>query len=66
MYLADGVATYADELAGLGPHTTGVSCLYLKDLGQVDLAVLERIIRASYAAVSSRGCGQHQTPEGPA
>lgn len=31
-------------LAELGPHTTGVSCLYIKRLADVDLGVLERLI----------------------
>ncbi len=39
-----------DELGRLGPHTTGVSCLYLKDLEKVDLDVLEVILRKAYDA----------------
>ena len=39
------------ELARLGPHTTGVGCLYVKDLDDVDLAVLEGIVASSYASV---------------
>jgi hypothetical protein len=35
------------ELARLGPHTTGVGCLYIKDLDAVDHGVLRRIIKAS-------------------
>lgn len=53
IYLADGVGGYEAELAALGPHTTGVGCLYLKDLEQLDLAVLERVIAASYATVTA-------------
>jgi hypothetical protein len=58
LYLADGVAAYADLLARLGPHTTSVGCLYLKDLEQVDLAVLEEIVRRSWATVTSGTFGQ--------
>jgi len=57
VYLADGCERHADLLAGLGPHTTGASCLYLKDLSTVDLAVLEELIAASYAAVTAPGFG---------
>ena len=37
VYLMDGVGAHEHELGRLGPHTTGVGCLYLKDLEQVDL-----------------------------
>ncbi|MDT0158054.1 hypothetical protein Q9R19_10510 [Microbacterium sp. ARD32] len=33
----ESTATHADELAALGPHTTGVGCLYIKDLDEIDL-----------------------------
>jgi hypothetical protein len=36
----------------LGPHTTGVGCLYVKDLEQVDLDALERVVRSSYEALT--------------
>lgn len=39
-------------LAELGKHTTGKGCLYVKKLGDVDLAVLERMISASWAQES--------------
>ena len=51
IYLADGVGAHASELARLGPHTTGVGCLYVKDLDDVDLGVLEGIVASSYASV---------------
>ncbi|MDR2999286.1 MAG: DUF1801 domain-containing protein, partial [Microbacterium sp.] len=28
----ESTAAHADDLAALGPHTTGVGCLYIKDL----------------------------------
>ncbi|QAY62838.1 DUF1801 domain-containing protein [Xylanimonas allomyrinae] len=60
VYLGDGVGTHAVSLAELGPHTTGVGCLYLKDLGAVDLGVLEAIVRASYARLTA---GTHHGDE---
>jgi len=36
-------------LAELGKHTTGKSCLYVKKLSDVDMAVLERMVAASWA-----------------
>jgi len=53
VYLSDGVEAHAGALARLGPHVTGVGCLYLKDLAQVDLGVLEEIVAASYATLTT-------------
>lgn len=36
-------------LAELGKHTTGKGCLYVKKLSDVDMAVLERMVAASWA-----------------
>lgn len=39
----------ADALfARLGKHTTGKSCLYIKKLADVDMAVLEQLVRLSW------------------
>jgi hypothetical protein len=53
IYVADGVGAHAGLLAELGPHTTGVGCIYVKDLAAVDLGVLESIVARSYAALTS-------------
>jgi hypothetical protein len=53
VYLPDGVGAHADLLERLGPHTTGVSCVYLKDLGQNDAQVLEQVIARSYATLTA-------------
>ncbi|WP_199424208.1 DUF1801 domain-containing protein [Actinotalea solisilvae] len=53
VYFPDGFADYGDDLARLGPHSTSVSCLYLKKLDKVDLDVLEGMVRRSYQRVSS-------------
>jgi hypothetical protein len=55
VYVTDGFDQYTKLLDELGPHTTGKSCLYLKDLSKVDLDVLERLLSASYATVSAPG-----------
>ncbi|MBD5787667.1 DUF1801 domain-containing protein [Cellulosimicrobium terreum] len=52
VYLADGVDEHTELLARLGPHTTGRSCLYVKDLDDVDLDVLEEMVRRSFATVT--------------
>lgn len=53
IYLPDGIDAHAAELAQLGPHTSGVGCLYIKDLAACDADVLRRIIEASYRTASS-------------
>ncbi|KQY24956.1 hypothetical protein ASD16_05665 [Cellulomonas sp. Root485] len=57
VYLADGVEAHADLLANLGPHTSSVSCVYIKDLDKVDLGVLEEAVRRSYATVTAESFG---------
>ncbi|WP_164234677.1 DUF1801 domain-containing protein [Microbacterium hydrocarbonoxydans] len=60
IYLFDGVDAHADALAELGPHTTGVGCLYIKDLEQIDLDVLRGILERSMAWVEAGGTDQVQ------
>ena len=66
IYLPDGVAARADELERLGPHTTGVGCLYVTDLAKVDLDVLERVVATSYATVTAGTFGQRARDGGGA
>lgn len=47
LYLMDGYDDYAAMLAKLGKHKTGRSCLYLSKLADVDMKVLEDLIKAS-------------------
>lgn len=65
IYPTGGVATYDAELAQLGPHTTGVGCVYVRDLETVDLGVLERVVAASYARVTA-GTFRQRAREGGA
>jgi hypothetical protein len=50
IYLMPGLARHEALLARLGRHTRGAGCLYIRRLAEVDLAVLERLVRASVAA----------------
>ena len=54
VYLMDGTARYADLLAKLGKHTTTGYCLYIKQLGDVDLPVLEQILQKSYENIKAK------------
>lgn len=58
VYLADGLDAHAEDLAALGPHRTGVGCLYLTNLDRVDLAVLERMVARSYATLTAGEFGR--------
>ena len=44
----DGYAAPDPLLDALGPHTTGKSCVYVKRLDQVDLDVLEQLVRNAW------------------
>ena len=45
-----GYPDYAAQLARLGKHKTSKACLYLNKLSDVDMAVLEEIVRETWAA----------------
>lgn len=53
VYLNDGINRHEDALARLGPHRAAVGCLYLKNLDNVGLAVLEEIVTDSYATLTA-------------
>ena len=52
VYLVDGVGAHTGQLARLGPHTTGVGCLYVKDVAAVDLDVLAEIVGGTYRTLA--------------
>ena len=54
IYLMDGTARYAELLAKLGKHTTTGYCVYIKSLVDVDLAILEQIVKRSYENIKSK------------
>ncbi|HET6989099.1 MAG TPA: DUF1801 domain-containing protein [Kribbella sp.] len=47
IYLSYGLEGYGDLLGKLGPHTTGVGCLYVKRLADVDSGILTELVRRS-------------------
>ena len=44
LYILSGLDGAEAQLAKLGKHTTGNSCLHIKRLSDVDLKVLEQLI----------------------
>lgn len=47
LYIMSGFSEYGELLERLGKHKTGVSCLYIKRLADVDLSVLKKMIEVS-------------------
>lgn len=50
LYIMDGFSGYQDLLDRLGKYSTGKSCLYIKNLKDIDLSVLRELIEKSFAA----------------
>ena len=48
VYIMDGTARYSELLAKLGKHTTTGYCVYVKQLSDVELPILEQILQQSY------------------
>ena len=51
LYVMPGFSNYDDLLSRLGKHRTGKSCLYVNKLADVDMDVLEQLIRSSLDAM---------------
>ncbi len=54
VYLMDGTARYSQLLSDLGKHTTSRVCVYLKRLSDIEVPVLEEILKQSYANVKAQ------------
>lgn len=52
LYLMPGFDSYEEQRARLGKHTVGKSCLYIKKLADVDMAVLEPMIADAWQRMS--------------
>jgi hypothetical protein len=50
IYVMDGFGDKQDLLAKLGPHSLGKGCPYIKRLSDIDLKVLEDIVKRAYAS----------------
>jgi hypothetical protein len=54
IYILPGYTDFGDILADLGPHKLGKSCLYVGRLANIDLDVLQRLIRAGVDDLTTR------------
>jgi hypothetical protein len=59
VYLMDGTARHREALAHLGNHTSSRVCLYIKRLADIELPILEQVLKDSYAYITSHD-GQMQ------
>lgn len=54
LYVLSGGAEEAELLARLGKHKTGKACLYVTKLADVDMGVLEALVRRAIAGMDAR------------
>lgn len=54
LYIVMGFPRYDALLARLGKYSTGKSCLYIKTLADVDMAVLEELVQAGWDDMAAR------------
>lgn len=54
LYVLNGSPEQEAQFARLGKHKTGKACLYIRKLADVDMAVLEQIIRGALASMDAR------------
>ncbi|MGV8040188.1 MAG: DUF1801 domain-containing protein [Thermoanaerobaculaceae bacterium] len=54
LYVLPGLDRFAPLLSRLGRHTTGKSCLYVKRLADLDLAVLRELLAEATAAMAEQ------------
>jgi hypothetical protein len=48
VYLMDGTTRYSELLSKLGKHTITGYCIYIKQLSDIELPILEQILEGSY------------------
>ena len=54
IYIMAGIDAFPDLMDKLGKYKTGVSCLYISKLKDIDLSILKRLIKASIQVIKKR------------
>ena len=54
VYIAEGFESREKLLQELGKHRTGKVCVYIKRLSDINVAVLEKLVKASVAAMRKK------------
>ena len=60
IYLMDGTIRHSALLDGLGKHTATRVCVYIKRLSDIDLSILEQVLRDSYNYIKSQDGHMHR------
>lgn len=60
VYVVDGTARYHELLMKLGKHSTGKVCIYFKTLSDINVPILQEILRQSYTYTKSRDGNMHR------
>jgi hypothetical protein len=63
VYLLDGTVRHSELLARLGKHTSSRVCVYIKQLSDIELPILEEIARDSYDYIMSQDGEMHRALE---
>ncbi len=53
LYIMSGFSGYDSLLAGLGKYKTGKSCLYIKNVEDIDIETLKELVRQSVVHVAA-------------
>lgn len=54
IYLMDGTSRYSELLSKLGKHTLTGYCIYIKQLSDINLKILEQILKNSYENIKAQ------------
>lgn len=54
LYIVHGFDDYQDLLKDLGKHKTSVGCLYISKLADVNLSVLEKLVKKAYVDMETK------------
>lgn len=54
IYLMDGTTRYAELLSKLGKHTLTGYCIYIKQLSDIDISVLTKILEESFTHIETK------------
>ena len=54
LYIMPGFGDYSDLLKKLGKHKTSKGCLYINKLVDIDMKVLEKLIKQSFTAMKKQ------------
>jgi hypothetical protein len=54
IYIMTGLLQYEDLLKKIGPHKTGMGCLYIKKLSDINQTVLKEMIEHSFQQMKSK------------